>query len=384
MPSYVVDREDDLDFSSVEYTELFDRSTATLFQHPTWIDVVYRTLAPLKGATPLVVTVRCEGVLVGVLPLVSRRRRGIRRVEFADLGVCDYIAPVLDREHEHALLTDPRVRDSIRSCLGRFDLLLLERLPGSPAQAASLLSARTTRRHPYDSHAISLPATHELWRREALDPQLLRHLDRKRKRLRPKGGVQLTRVTDPDRVEELLAHLQQFRRDRFAEHRGIDLVQDPGSFAFYTQVAQESLAHDGPVALSVLTVGESVAALSLDLVDDQRHLFLVVGYDFARLRNYCLGLIIVEELVARAIEAGRHTFDLTVGDESYKRELGARPTPMYAVRRAATARGLAAATALDLEAAARRHAKRARALSQRVPSLRLPGWRRLVPAAGHA
>lgn len=381
MPRYVVDREDDLAFLSAEYADLYERSDATLFQHPTWLDSVYRTLAPRRAATPLVVTVRCDGRLVGVLPFVLRRRLGVRRVEFADLGVCDYAAPVLDVEHAMALAADADVRTSIRAALGRFDLLLLERVRGSASEVAGLLSARTTRRHAYDTHAIALPATTDQWYTEALDPSLARHLERKRKRLRPKGGVRLTRVTDPGSVDELMARLRQFRRDRFAERRGTDLVQDPDCFAFYRQVAHDSLTHGGPVELHVLEVGDEVAAVALDLSDRQRHLFLIVGYDFARLRNYSLGLIIVDELVTQAIGAGQHTFDLTVGNEGYKSELGALPTPMYAVRRAVTPLGLVAAAGLDLEAAARRNAKRALVAAGHAPRSPLRPRHRVAPAA---
>ena len=40
------------DFLSREYYELFGASSATAFQHPLWLDGIYKRLAPTAGAKP--------------------------------------------------------------------------------------------------------------------------------------------------------------------------------------------------------------------------------------------------------------------------------------------------------------------------------------------
>ena len=375
MPEYLVAREDGLDFLSPGYRRLFERSAATPFQDPVWLDRLYTTLAARRRADRLVVTVRVagSGLLVGLLPLVRRRHRGIRRVEFADLGVCDYAAPVLDRAHAAAIRQDPAVRRGIRAALGRFDLLHVERLAGSGSQVTELLGGGTVRRHSYDTHVIALPAPSAGWPGGVLDASMTRRLEQKRKRVRPKGGAALRVVTDPAEVDDLMRRMQGYRRERFAGRRAVDLVQDPACFEFYRQAAHDGLLSGGPARLFVLDVGGEPAAVALDLVDAERHLFLLVGYDVGRLRNCSLGLLIVDELARSAVAEGLHTFDLTVGDEPYKADFGARPTPMFAVRRARTLRGLGAAALADLEAWVRPHAKRALAA-------RRSGGRRAAPA----
>lgn len=371
MPKYRVAREDDFDFRSPSYRALYDVSSATLFQDPVWLDRLYATLAGARRAQPVVVTVRlaepgADDELVCVLPLVGARRHGVRRVEFADLGVCDYAAPVLHREHAAALLSDATVARDIRTSLGRFDLLHVERLSGSGTEMAALVGARVTRRHSYDSHAITLPPTSSGWPDGMLEPTMVRHLERKRKRLRPKGGAALRLVTDESEVDPLMERMQAFRRDRFADRRAVDLVQDPDCFEFYRRAAHDGVGGGGPTQLAVLDVGGEPAAIALDLVDEEKHVFLLVGYDVARLRNYSLGLLIVDDLIRSAIADGLHTFDLTVGNEGYKRDFGAHPTPMHAIRVTATARGRAAAAAADLDAVGRRMAKRGLALKARL------------------
>ncbi len=378
MPDYLVAREDDLDFLAPDYRALHGRSDATLFQDPVWLERLYSTLAPSRRARRAVVTIRraADGHLVGVLPLARFRRWGVRRVTMADLGVCDHAAPVLDREHAAALVADPVVCRGIRTAIGPFDLLEVERLTDVAATRV-LLGASTTRRHSYATHAIPLPATSEAWPDTVLDPTMVRRLEQKRKRLRPKGGATLRVVDDPAEVDHLMERMRGFRRDRFADRRAVDLMQEPAYFEFYRQAAHDGVARGGPARLSVLDVGGEPAAITLDLVDREQHVFVLVGYDVVRLRNCSLGLVVVDELVRAAIAEGQHTFDLTVGDEPYKADFGARPTPMHSIRVAATVRGRAAAAVGDLDVVARRHAKRALAAWADRPWLRrqLPATR---------
>lgn len=367
---YDVAREDELEFTSAEYVDLYHRSRATMFQHPLWLHEVYRTLAPRVHAEPVVVTVRSseDRRLLLVLPLVRRRHWGVRHVEFADLGVCDYAAPVLDEQAASALLADPDVMSDIRLAVGPVDLLRVDKLPGSPTQMATLLGTPSVRRLPYSTHRIGIEGDYSPWQQRMLDPSFLRHLARKRKRLRPKGELVLRTVHEHDEVDPVLERIQAFRRDRFEGRRAIDLAQDPDRFAFYGQVAHEGIDQGGPARLVVLTLGGEVVAATLDLVDEKRHLFLLVGYDFGRLRNYSLGLLIVDLLLAAAFSEGTQEFDLTIGDEGYKADFGARPTTMFTVRCAASPRGRLAAGGIDAEAWARRSAKRMIAARERMAS----------------
>lgn len=356
MSGFTVQREDDFDFLSSEYDDLYAQSAATPFQHGVWLDRLYTLLAPAREATKVVVTVRRDdGHLALVLPFVRRRVGPIRLVEYADLGVADYAAPVLDGTA--GLGADPSVARRIREALGRFDLLRIERVADSPDAVTALLAGATSARHLYDTHLMSLASSVEEWR-GGLDAGFVRHLDRKHKRLRPKGEKRLLEITDVSAVDDLMRRTQEFRAARFAERRGIDLVQDPDCFEFYCAVVRDSVKTGAPGTLAVLEVGGEPVAIAFDLIAPDRDLFLLVGYDMQRLRNYSLGLLIVEELAKDAIGRGQLFFDLTVGDESYKADFGAWRRPLYEVRVIATLRGRAYVLGRTAYLRARRMAKK--------------------------
>ena len=356
MSGFTVQREDDFDFLSSEYDDLYALSDATPFQHGIWLDRLYNVLAPAREAEKVIVTARRDGgELVLVLPFVRRRLGPIRLVEYADLGVADYAAPVSDGTA--GLEADPSMARRIREALGRFDLLRIERVADSPDPLTALLAGATSARHLYDTHLMTLASSVEEWR-GALDAGFVRHLDRKHKRLRPKGEKRLLEITDVTAVEDLMRRMQEFRAARFAERRGIDLVQDPDCFEFYCAVVRDSVKTGAPGTLSVLEVGGEPVAIAFDLIAPDRDLFLLVGYDMQRLRNYSLGLLIVEELAKDAIGRGQQFFDLTVGDESYKADFGARPRPLYEVRVIATLGGRAYVLGRTAYLRARRVAKK--------------------------
>lgn len=132
---YTIQREDEIRFLGAEYASLYAKANATAFQSGMWLDHLYRMLVPARGAKPCIITIRTAGEqrLVGLLPMVRRRRMLARTVEYADLGVSDYAAPVIDSEHQRLILADPSVASRVRAALGGFDLLRIERVPDDPA-----------------------------------------------------------------------------------------------------------------------------------------------------------------------------------------------------------------------------------------------------------
>lgn len=355
--AWTVQREDDLDFLSQEYSDLFDRSDATPFQHGVWLHHLYSTLAPRRRATKCVLTVRRAATeeLVLVLPLVRRRQGPIRMIEYADLGVADYAAPVLDRGAAEEVRRDPDLARRILEALGAFDLFRVERVADSPLPLQGLIAGARSSRHLYDTHLITMPSAGEDWR-DALSPKFARHLKKAAKRLRAKGPQDFRSVEDPAEVDSLMRLLQSFRSGRFSDRRAVDLVQDPDCFDFYCAVARDGVAGRGPARLSVLELDDTPVALALDLVRSDLDVHLLVGYDTG-VRNCSLGLTIVELLIDAAVSRGQSYFDLTVGDEPYKADFGARARPLFEVYVPRTPAGTTAVLSRSLYLRGRRRAK---------------------------
>ena len=222
--------ENAFDFLSPEYAELFNRSAATAFQHPIWLDGLYSKLVPKVGAKPLIVVVRdrASGTLAMVLPLLRVRRGPIRTVEFADLRVSDYLAAVCTEEVFSDLLRDQNACRQIRRVVGPFDLLRMPKLPDGRLPIENLLAA--PRRISMDTNAYSavLVAPFAEWRANALNRSYQKELAKKSRQLHKKGTLDFSCCDDGVSIAAAMDVMRKLRGPRFQAQVDGDLLQRPG------------------------------------------------------------------------------------------------------------------------------------------------------------
>jgi CelD/BcsL family acetyltransferase involved in cellulose biosynthesis len=327
-------------FLSSDYAELFACSRATAFQHPKWLDAVYRRLLPSKG-TALVVTVRHHGRLAMVLPLVRRRYATLRAVEFADFGVSDYAAPIASDADSEAILADQDASARINCMLKPYDVLRIqklrdlafpiERLIGAPPRAAMSMSA----------HAVALGRDYTTWRAEKIPASYRKELDKKSRQLHRKGSIVFSCASDPVAIRATLDKMKEYRGPRFGDG---DLLQKPNYFDFYLDVA---LQGRGSIArLYSLTLDGTPIAGVFGLSHDRRLLVILGGFDLPNHKNQSIGSLMFEMIAKHCIEMGDTELDFTIGDEPYKSLFGAQATPVYEVSRAGSVMGLIAGNAV--------------------------------------
>jgi CelD/BcsL family acetyltransferase involved in cellulose biosynthesis len=338
--------ENAFDFLSDEYATLFNDSTATAFQHPLWLHGLYSKLVPRAGSKPLIVVVRdrTSGTLAMVLPLLRRRRGPIRTVEFADLRVSDYLAPVCTAKAFSDLLQDENACLQLRRLVKPFDLLRIPKLPDGRIPLENLLAA--PRRGAMDTNAYStvLFAPFEQWRANALDRSYQKELAKKRRQLQKKGTLSFSCCEDTASIAEAMDVMKRLRGPRFQAQGDGDLLQRPEYFEFYSEVAVRGL--NSLVRLYVMKMDGQVIAAVLGLQHRDSLLVIMSAFDIAGYKNQSLGALTFEQVARDCIERGDHILDFTIGDESYKRLFGAKPSPMWTVTQAGSVAGSVALLAL--------------------------------------
>jgi len=338
--------DDAFDFLSQEYAELFNGSSATAFQHPMWLDSLYSKLAPAAAAKRLVVVVRyrATGALAMVLPLLRIRRGPIRTVEFADLRVSDYLAPVCAAQVFSDLLQDEDACLKIRRLIGPFDLLRMPKLPDGRIPIETLLAA--PRRISMDTNAYStlLIAPYEKWRASALDRSYQKELAKKWRQLQKKGAPHFSCCDDGASTIAAMEVMKNFRGPRFQAQGDGDLLQRSEYFDFYSDVATRGLGSF--VRLYTMKMDDNVIAAVLGLCHRGSFLIIMSAFDIAGYKNQSLGALMFERVARDCIERGDQILDFTIGDEPYKRLFGAQPSPMWSVMQAGSAAGSVALFAL--------------------------------------
>jgi CelD/BcsL family acetyltransferase involved in cellulose biosynthesis len=334
------------DFLSPEYAALFDGSAATAFQHPLWLHTLYTRLASHAGATPLVVVVRrrATGALAMVLPLLQVRRGPIRTVEFADLRVSDYLAPVCSPEVFSELTHDADACAEIRHLVRPFDLLRMTKLPDGRLPIENLLAAPRRVAMDTNAYATVLVAPFEQWRASALDRSYQKELAKKYRQLRKKGAMSFSCCDDSASVRDALDVMRKFRGPRFQSQGDGDLLQRPEYYDFYSDVAVRGLGSF--VRLYAMKMDGEVIAAVLGLHHRDSFLVIMSAFDIDGYKSQSLGALMFEQVARDCIERGDQMLDFTIGDEPYKKLFGSQPSPMWAVTQAGSTIGAVALFAL--------------------------------------
>jgi len=332
------------DFLSEEYATLFAESSASAFQHPMWLDAIYQKLVLQLKVDPLIVTVRdaINSHLVMVLPLVRRRYRGLRTIEFADLGVSDYVAPVASDAAVEMVAADPFTCKRINAVLKPYDILRIRKLRSPSMAIQRLFGATECSEMSMGAYAVPLNSDYATWRSGNISASYCKELDKKSRQLHRKGQVAFDRLTDAASIEATFQKMREYRRQRFDTG---DLLQDPLYFDFYLDVAIRGQATLSRV-YSVSMDGVPIAG-AMSLSHKGSLLIILTGFDHDSYKSRSLGSLLFEMIAKHAISIGDRELDFTIGDEPYKVLFGAQKSPIYQILRFGSISGALAGAAVQ-------------------------------------
>lgn len=332
---YNIAIERDFSFTSSEYVQMFVCSAASAFQHPIWLEHLYR-LAPAVGARPKTITFRdaINGQLAMVLPLIARDRGLLRILEFADLGVSDYAAPVCAEGALAHIAADARLRIRLRSHLRDCDLIQIKKMLDAHTGLEQLIGRSRRRRLDVRAHSVVLSADFEHWRRTVISASRRSTLDRKRRALQRKGSIRFEELRKPMQIARAFEAMRDFRRPRFHQDR---LQQSP-FYDFYLRIAVAGAAPGFARTYAIWLDDQLIGAL-MGLSHKGSFLFLLSGMDYQAHGRQSVGALAFEDLARDCIARGERVLDFTIGDEAYKRDFGARPSPLFTLSAPMTVRG---------------------------------------------
>lgn len=307
----------------------------TAFQHGDWLGPWYEAfhdLAPLIA----VVSDAATGKDVAVVPMISHVRRGIRIVEFADLGVSDNNAPILALDAElDADAINKALVDALRALPDGFDLLRLKKMPahvgGKPNPLVSLGRIGSSSLNgnlvltgdDYEDYQASIKRMQmpRCWR------VFTRH-----------AGARFEIAKDVARAHAFLdvMDLQQQARMRKLGSRFV--LNDTTHARFYREVARQGIA-DGYAVISALVCDEAVVATAFGVRYGATYFLLRISHAGDSWSSCSPGLLVAERTMAALHAEGVRRFDLSIGNQDYKRRFGAERVPLTDVSVALSWRG---------------------------------------------
>jgi CelD/BcsL family acetyltransferase involved in cellulose biosynthesis len=341
---------DELESLRDEWEALLLRSSAnepTL--SPDWLLAWWRVFGGAGGRTLRVLTVRNDGKLVGLVPLLSRTvsyRPGIRfrRLELLASGedeadeICsEYVGIVADRNHEAAVIesfADAVVRDE----LGPWNEIVLSSMDGGRL-APSLLAGALR------SLGIDVTVAAQSWSPHvplasswdgylgAL-PSSRRYLVRKSLRdYEAWAGAPPTLrfARTQTEVDGMRATLHRLHSERWAAAGSAGVFSSVRFLEFHDRVIPALLGRGALDLGSLEARGEPVAAF-YNVVWNGKSYFYQGGRTLDVPKQVRLGVVMHACLIRNAIERGLREYDLLAGTSRYKVELALGMRPVVTLR----------------------------------------------------
>ncbi|UQD72189.1 GNAT family N-acetyltransferase [Bradyrhizobium japonicum] len=310
----------------------------TAFQHGYWLGAWYEAFHDSASLIALI-SDAATGKDIAVVPMISHIRRGIRIVEFADLGVSDNNAPILALDAAlDTAATDMIGRalvDAVRALPDRFDLLRLKKMPahvgGKPNPLVSLGRIGSCS---LNGNLVLTGDDYEAYRasiKRMQMPRCWRVFSRH-------AGARFEIATDVARARELLDVMDVQQQARMRKLGSRFVLNDDAHARFYREVARQGIA-EGYAVISALVCDEAVVATTFGVRFGASYFLLRISHAGESWSNCSPGLLVTERTMAALHAEGVRRFDLSIGNQDYKRRFGAEKVALTDVSIALSWRG---------------------------------------------
>ena len=236
--------------------------------------------------------------------------------------------------------------------------------------ANPLVGLKGFREECYSSWQLALPENLTELEQKTLSSATRRQIRRRTRQLEEAGDLSYVMPdTDAER-KALFAVLREQRQSRFAALGRNNVLASPAHSQFYDLILQSGF---DPEVLTVhgLKVGDETIATAFGLYWQKRFYLLMSTMASGNWLELSPGIVMIWKLIAHMHAKGCRTFDFTIGDEPYKRQLGATECTLSEYFRARSPIGGPYALGLwlwpSLVAIKRKFAKQQRGARQIVP-----------------
>jgi CelD/BcsL family acetyltransferase involved in cellulose biosynthesis len=248
----------------------------------------------------------------------------VRLIETPDFGVSDYNAAIISRR----IVADPRrvaeAWEAAMRSLPPGDVLHIQKIPEVLGNGPNpLVGLSGMRPESYASWRLALPHDLRDLEQQALSASTRRQIRRRTRQLECVGNVRYFIPGSVAEKQALFQTLSDQRQARFAALGRRNILSSAPHREFYERLIEGSADSD-VVVIHALKVGEETIATAFGLYWQGRFYLLMSTMADGKWMEFSPGVVMIWKLIATMHEKGCRCVDFTIGDEAYKRQLGAR------------------------------------------------------------
>ncbi len=306
---------EDLDALQTEWLTLFDSDpVATPFSSFQWASAWCRHWS--DGGSPWVLAVHEGERLVGLAPMMLRRRGPLRLLNGLGVGVGNYwdvLAAPDDRERVLAA-----VAAALRQRSSEWDAFFMDKLPEEATTEIALREAGLSLDHPtrWKSPRIELPETFDDYLAGLSKNR--RGQIRRNLRVVDNGELTIQAVSGESELREAIDRWQVLRTEWWAKReRAMQPEHGSERFLAFTQEAIAAMVPCGLAAVWEVRYHNEIIGITIDFLDESTCYYWLWGFD-SRFEELRPGHTLIAYGIRWSIQTGRRYYDLMIGDETYK------------------------------------------------------------------
>jgi CelD/BcsL family acetyltransferase involved in cellulose biosynthesis len=334
----IIEQRSEFDALEEPWGNLDARQSVRPFQQFAWAAAWVRTIGSAGGWRLKVATLWRDGRLMAVMPLCSRRYKGLRLLEWIGARVTDYCDALVDPSlnEESALRA---LWESVRRS-GGFDVARLNHVRTDSKLFEVLGAFKPWTETLEDAGGVPI-----VWRSGAewLQGQTAGMRDRVKyqDRRMHKAGFDVQLCDNAQSCAHVIDTLVAQKRPWLAARGLSSFIDEPGGVQFL-KTAVAASAKRGELHLSTVRKDDRIAACDLAFVRDGVIYSYIASFD-PEYHKYSFGRVLTDHLLMWACDNGMRRLDLLLGAYDYKSEYNCTLEP---VRTLVMARGLIGRAAL--------------------------------------
>ncbi len=307
-----------------------------IYQRFSFCRTWYETVGKKDGVRLHMVVVRdVTGEILMLAPLCLKKGRFGTVVSFIGDGMADYLAPLVQDDFAASLSTagfEVVWKDILATIECKIDLVWLDRQPVSIIGVKNPMTHLAHFNCTSSTHALNFPQA-ENWSQCA---RLLRsnktanNIERRLRKLAKKGDVELIEVTDPAKRQEHMSQLLALKITNLNDAGTLHRMDTPDVARFYHALVADDGMQKNTHQFELRCGGKLVASV-FGFVHHDTFYYQVCGFERQEFGQHSPGLLLLYQLFDWSHSRKLKRFDMTIGDEFYKKDWSNDTTQLVTV-----------------------------------------------------
>jgi CelD/BcsL family acetyltransferase involved in cellulose biosynthesis len=302
-------------------------SLCTPFQSFNWLDHWQKSVGyPLDKIKPFIVVIKENNGVSALLPLGKRKSFGVEILEWLGGNNTDYMGPLISRQNDLFIKDFENIWEKVLKKLKPLDLVFLSKQ--IDFKKRNPFVSNLENKVIMNSYQSILKGNWDSYSRENLSKRGLSDSRRKRKRLSELGKLSFNIADNKENIKEITQLMIKQKSRRYIETGSWDMLSIKEYKNFYLNL-ERKLGELGNIHVSYLSLDNEIIATHWGLVSSDRFYYLMPTHEGGGWKKFSPGKLLLEFLIQWSLDNNLKIFDLTVGDEMYKKKWSNSVSPIY-------------------------------------------------------